>query len=186
MSRWSAAASWCRSASKACAALATSSREEVDALQTSRARGRSRAGLLDGASVTFLAPLDPLAWDRDLLRSLFDFDYVWEVYVPRAKRRWGYYVLPLLWGDRLVGRIEPRFDRASGVVRILGIWWQDGFSPRGEPAFVEAMRAALAAYARFGGAAAHRLGRQHAANGASSECGRNALDVDVASLVLRR
>ena len=63
--------------------------------------------------VTFLAPLDPLAWDRDLLRSLFGFDYVWEVYVPAAKRRWGYYVLPLLFGDRFVGRIEPRFDRAA-------------------------------------------------------------------------
>jgi uncharacterized protein YcaQ len=125
-------------------------REEVDALQ--RAELEAQQGRhLDGASVTFLAALDPLAWDRDLLRSLFAFDYVWEVYVPRAKRRWGYYVLPLLWGDRLVGRIEPRFDRASGVVRILGIWWQDGFSPRGEPAFVEATRAALADYAAFGG-----------------------------------
>ena len=64
--------------------------------------------------VAFLAPLDPLVWDRDLLRSLWDFDYVWEVYVPAAKRRWGYYVLPLLWGDRFVGRIEPRIDRQSG------------------------------------------------------------------------
>ena len=106
---------------------------------------------LDGASVVFLAPLDPLVWDRDLLRSLFGFDYVWEVYVPQAKRRWGYYVLPLLWGDRLVGRIEPRFDRGAGTVRILGLWWEDGFSPRRAPGFVEALRAALAAYARFGG-----------------------------------
>ena len=64
-------------------------------------------------TVTFLAPLDPLAWDRDLLRSLFGFDYLWEVYVPAAKRRWGYYVLPLLFGDRFVGRIEPRFERSS-------------------------------------------------------------------------
>ncbi len=106
---------------------------------------------LDGASVAFLAPLDPLAWDRHLMRDLFDFDYVWEVYVPEAKRRWGYYVLPLLWGDRLVGRIEPRIDRAADAVRVLGIWWQDGFYPRHEPGFVEAMRAALAAYVRFGG-----------------------------------
>ena len=64
--------------------------------------------------MTFLAPLDPLCWDRDLLRTLFDFDYVWEVYVPEHKRRWGYYVLPILFGDRLVGRIEPRIDRATG------------------------------------------------------------------------
>ena len=106
---------------------------------------------LEGASVAFLAPLDPLAWDRNLMRALFDFDYVWEVYVPEVKRRWGYYVLPLLWGDRLVGRIEPRIDREAGTVRILGLWWQDGFSPRREAGFVAAMRAALAAYARFGG-----------------------------------
>ena len=56
-------------------------------------------------------PLDPFVWDRELLRSLYDFDYIWEVYVPAAKRRWGYYVLPLLFGDDLVGRIEPRADR---------------------------------------------------------------------------
>ena len=107
---------------------------------------------LEHASVTFLAPLDPFAWDRNLLRDLFDFDYVWEVYVPEHKRRWGYYVLPLLWGDRLVGRIEPRIDRPTGTIRILGIWWQEGFTPRREPGFVEAMQAALAAYMAFGGA----------------------------------
>ena len=70
--------------------------------------------------------------------------------MPEAKRRWGYYVLPLLWGDRLVGRIEPRFDRDADVVRIRGIWWEDGFVPRREPGFVEAMRVALADYAAFG------------------------------------
>ncbi len=112
----------------------------------------ARGGVLEGSSVVFLAPLDPLAWDRPLLRSLFDFDYVWEVYVPRPRRRWGYYVLPLLWGDRLVGRIEPRLDRAAGSIRILGIWWQEGFVPRRHDAFIEAMRGALAAYGRFGGA----------------------------------
>ena len=103
-------------------------------------------------AVTFLAPLDPFVWDRDLLRSLFDFDYVWEVYVPERKRRWGYYVLPILFGDRLVGRIEPRIDRATGIVRILGLWWEDWFDPRTADGLVPAMRSALAAYLRFGGA----------------------------------
>jgi uncharacterized protein YcaQ len=50
-----------------------------------------------------------------------------------------------------VGRIEPRIDRDAGTVRVLGIWWQDGFSPRRETGFVEAMRSALADYAAFGG-----------------------------------
>ena len=88
--------------------------------------------------VAFLAPLDPLAWDRDLLRTLFDFDYVWEVYVPAAKRRWGYYVLPLLWGDRLVGRIEPRIERRTRTLadprRVVG----GGFDPLDEAGFVDA------------------------------------------------
>jgi uncharacterized protein YcaQ len=71
--------------------------------------------------VAFLAPLDPFVWDGDLLRAPYDFDYVWEVYVPAAKRRWGYYVLPVLFGDRLVGRIEPRFDRRAGSLRVLHV-----------------------------------------------------------------
>jgi uncharacterized protein len=103
-------------------------------------------------AVTFLAPLDPLMWDRRLLRELWGFEYLWEVYVPEAKRRWGYYVLPILFADRLVGRFEPRIDRSTGRLRILGISWQDGFVPRREPGFVEAMREALAAYLAFVGA----------------------------------
>jgi uncharacterized protein YcaQ len=103
-------------------------------------------------SVTFLAPLDPLVWDRQLLRSLFEFEYIWEVYTPQAKRRWGYYVLPLLFQDRLVGRIEPRIDRRSGTVRVIGLWWEDGFQPRRAEGFVEAMRAALRDYLGFAGA----------------------------------
>jgi uncharacterized protein YcaQ len=120
--------------------------------ETARVRSADSEAALADPSVVLLAPLDPLVWDRDLLRDLFDFDYVWEVYVPESRRRWGYYVLPLLWGDRLVGRIEPRIDRVAGTIRVLGIWWQDGFSPRREAGFIEAMRSALAAYAAFGGA----------------------------------
>jgi len=104
------------------------------------------------ASVVFLAPLDPFMWDRDLLRPLYGFDYVWEVYVPEAKRRWGYYVLPILFRDRLVGRIEPRIDRAGGRVQVLGVWWEDGFDPRRADGFVDAMRMALRAYLGFAGA----------------------------------
>ena len=100
-------------------------------------------------AVTFLAPLDPLCWDRDLLRRLFDFDYVWEVYVPEPKRRWGYYVLPILYGDRLVGRIEPRLDRRAGTLRIVGLWWEAGFEPLEEPGFSAAMADALIAHRDF-------------------------------------
>ena len=101
------------------------------------------------AGVAFLAPLDPLCWDRDLLRRLYGFDYVWEVYVPAAKRRWGYYVLPVLYGDRLVGRIEPRIERRAGTLRIAGLWWEPGFDPLAEGGFVAAFAAALAAHRDF-------------------------------------
>jgi len=100
-------------------------------------------------AVTFLAPLDPLCWDRDLLRRLFDFDYVWEVYVPAPKRRWGYYVLPLLYGDRLVGRIEPRIDRRAQSLRVLGAWFEPGFDPLDAPGFVAALADALRAHRDF-------------------------------------
>jgi uncharacterized protein len=103
------------------------------------------------AGVAFIAPLDPLVWDRDLVRRLFGFDYLWEVYVPAPKRRWGYYVLPVLYGDRLVGRIEPRIDRKASVLRILGLWWETGFEPLASPAFAEAFAAALEAHRGFGG-----------------------------------
>jgi uncharacterized protein YcaQ len=104
------------------------------------------------ASVAFLSPFDELVWDRGFLRSLFDFDYVWELFVPPAKRRWGWYVLPMLFRDRLVGRIEPRIDRAEARVQVLDIWWEDGFAPRRAEGFVDAMREALREYLRFGGA----------------------------------
>jgi hypothetical protein len=103
-------------------------------------------------AVTFIAPLDPLMWDRRLVKSLFGFAYVWEVYVPEHKRRHGYYVLPILFGDRLVGRIEPRYERSKRALRIAGVWFEDGFSPMEEPHFVPALADALRAYRAFVGA----------------------------------
>lgn len=103
-------------------------------------------------SVSLLAPLDQLMWDRRLVKGLFGFDYIWEVYVPASKRRHGYYVLPLLFGDRLVGRIEPRFERATRTLRIAGIWFEEGFGPMEELDFIPALADALEAYGRFVGA----------------------------------
>lgn len=120
----------------------------VDAAEREVAAGASPGGMEPG--VAFLAPLDPFVWDRDLLRRLFDFDYVWEVYVPASKRRWGYYVLPILYGDRLVGRIEPRIDRRARALRVVGLWWEPGFDPMAEPGFVAAFVEALEAHRRFG------------------------------------
>ena len=101
-------------------------------------------------SVAFLPPFDPVVWDRPLLGSLFGFDYVWELFVPPARRRWGWYVLPILFGDRFAGRIEPRI--ADGGVEVLDLWWEEGFDPGRTEGFVDALRAALGAYLRFAGA----------------------------------
>ncbi len=103
-------------------------------------------------SVAFIAPFDSLLWDTALLARLFDFEFVWEGFFPPAKRRWGYYVLPIVFRDRFVGRIEPRIDRDEARVEILGLWWEDGFAPRRADGFVDAMRDALRAYLRFAGA----------------------------------
>ncbi len=121
----------------------------LDQAEREVATGRTPGDATPGAS--FLAPLDPLAWDRQLLAALFDFDYVWEVYVPAPKRRWGYYVLPILFGDRLVGRIEPRLERRTGTLRIAGLWWEPGFEPLEEPGFGDAFAGALDALRQFGG-----------------------------------
>jgi uncharacterized protein len=100
-------------------------------------------------AVAFLPPFDPVVWDRPLLASLFDFDYVWELFHPPEKRRWGWYVLPVVFRNRLVGRIEPRIDRDAGTVEIIGVWWEDGFRPGRAEGFVDAMREALVAYLEF-------------------------------------
>jgi len=79
--------------------------------------------------VTFLSPFDRLVHNRDRALALFGFFYRLEMYVPKEKRQYGYYVLPILAGDRLVGRIEPQFDRKTRVLRVNGLWWEDGIRP---------------------------------------------------------
>jgi uncharacterized protein YcaQ len=76
--------------------------------------------------VTVLSPFDRLVHDRDRAEYLWDFHYRLEMYVPKAKREYGYYVLPILSGDRVVGRIEPVFDRKTRELRVNGVWWEDG------------------------------------------------------------
>ena len=69
----------------------------------------------------FLAPLDTVV-ARGRAQALFDFEYLWEVYKPAAQRRWGYYTLPILYGDRLVARLDPWFERASATLVVKGFW----------------------------------------------------------------
>ena len=78
------------------------------------------------ARMEFLAPLDPLFWDKTLVAALWDFRYSWEIYTPADKRRYGYYTLPVLWGSDFIGRIEAVADQKNGVLRVKNVWLEPG------------------------------------------------------------
>jgi uncharacterized protein YcaQ len=102
--------------------------------------------------VRFIAPLDQFMWDRKMVAHLFDFDYVWEIYTPEAKRRWGYYVLPVMYGDRLVARIE--FWCRDGVLDIRQ--WHEEQEPLG-PEFWHGFELALRKFMAYCGAKTVRV-----------------------------
>jgi uncharacterized protein YcaQ len=97
-----------------------------------------------------IAPLDNLIWDRQTARQVFDFDYVWEVYKPVAQRKYGYYVLPVLCGDRFIARFEPAFDKKAGELTLVNWWWERGVVP--DERMEAALAACLRAFARYLGA----------------------------------
>lgn len=82
--------------------------------------------------MAFIAPLDNLIWDRRMIRDLFGFEYTWEVYAPREKRKYGYYVLPVLCGDRFIARVEPKFSKKTKTLELLNWWWEDGVKPNAD------------------------------------------------------
>jgi uncharacterized protein len=126
-------------------------RDDLPALEAAAKAPRGRQG------ATLIAPLDNLMWDRNLIEMLFDFSYSWEVYLPAAKRRYGYYVLPVLYGDRLVARMDPEFDRAGKVFTIKNWWWEDGVNVEDE-LMVSALEECLSAFGHYLGAVEIRLG----------------------------
>ena len=97
----------------------------------------------------FLAPLDPMLWDRKLIEALFEYQYSWEIYTPVSKRKYGYYVLPMLYGDRLIGRIEPKADRRTKTLTVQNIWFEPGV--RRTKQFSARIDKAVQRLARFNG-----------------------------------
>ncbi|MCL2164649.1 MAG: winged helix DNA-binding domain-containing protein [Oscillospiraceae bacterium] len=72
-----------------------------------------------------IAPLDSLIWDRKLVKALFGFEYKWEIYTPADKRKYGAYVLPILYGERFIGRVEAICDRKSNTLIVKNVWYED-------------------------------------------------------------
>jgi uncharacterized protein YcaQ len=115
-------------------ALALYEDKRFRALGVKLARGRlvAHPDAEDGPvpnRVTFLSPFDRLIHDRDRAEALWNFYYRLEMYVPKAKREYGYYVLPILRGDRVIGRIEPVWNRKTKELSVLGTWWEPGVKP---------------------------------------------------------
>ena len=99
---------------------------------------------------TFLSPLDPVS-ARGRAKPLFGFDYVWEVYKPEQQRKFGYYTLPILWGERLVARFDSKLERTTNTFVILGLWLEDEALGNDE-AFAGALARGFARFVTFLGA----------------------------------
>ncbi len=95
----------------------------------------------------FLAPLDHVS-ARGRAKEVFGFDYIWEVYKPEHQRKFGYYTLPVLWGDRLVARFDSKLDRPTSTFVILGLWLEDEALGTDE-AFAEALACGFARFVKF-------------------------------------
>ena len=95
----------------------------------------------------FLAPLDPLLWDKAMIAALWDFSYAWEIYTPADKRKYGAYTLPILWGENFIGRIDMTADHRDRVLRVRKIWYEPGV--RLTKTIGNALDRSLVRFARF-------------------------------------
>ena len=96
-----------------------------------------------------IAPLDPMMWDRKLIRALFSFEYSWEIYTPAVKRKYGYYVLPMVYGDTFAGRVEAVRDEKAGMLRVKHVWLEEGV--RRTKKLDAAVHSAMRRLAKFNG-----------------------------------
>lgn len=99
------------------------------------------------AQAAFIAPLDNLIWNRKLIKALFNFEYVWEVYKPKKIRQYGYYVLPVLYGDIFVARLDMAFDKKKKTLTITNWWWEEGVEA--DDAMLKAIRKCLLEFGKY-------------------------------------
>lgn len=97
----------------------------------------------------FIAPLDNMMWDRNLIKAIFDFDYKWEIYTPKDKRKYGYYVLPILYGEQFIGRIELIYDKKKRVLSVPNIWYEPNIKQ--SPTIQNKVAAAINKFEAFAG-----------------------------------
>lgn len=130
--------------------ILNSDQPHLSALEAGRVpKAWKHKGLSTSEEVTFLAPLEIVS-ARGRAKRVFDFEYVWEVYKPAHQRKWGYYTLPILYGDDLVARLDPKFDRTTNTLHILGFWLEDDAPKDG--AFADALANGLKRFADMIGA----------------------------------
>ena len=129
--------------------IETADRDVVSAWATGDIESRLEAAPAPTARLRILNPFDPATRDRTRLNRLFGFDYTIEMFVPAAKRKWGYYVYPILEGDRFVGRIEVKADRKAGKLRVINLWREP--KVKWTPARANKTEAELARMLRFVG-----------------------------------
>ena len=139
----------------------TSDQPHLSELEAGRIPKKWKAlGSSTEEEVTLLAPLEIVS-ARGRAKKVFDFEYLWEVYKPAHQRRWGYYTLPILYGDDLVARLDPKLDRKTSTLHILGFWLEDD-APKDE-AFANALANGLKRFADMIGAKKYDLnGISHA------------------------
>jgi uncharacterized protein YcaQ len=126
-----------------------------------RGKWRVEPELLDRpfeGRTALLSPFDRLVYWRNVTKALFDFDYVLEIYVPVSKRRWGYYVLPILYGERIVGRADAKADRDAGILRVPALHLEPG-ATEDDRAAAQAELGELAAWLELGDVAVARVVR---------------------------
>jgi uncharacterized protein len=123
---------------------------------------KAQGGRLRATHTALLSPFDPLVWDRARVLAMFGFEYTIECYTPAAKRRYGYFVLPILHRGQLVGRLDAKAHRSEGVFEVKALFLEAGVTPR--PSLMQALARAIAGTAQWHGTPAIRLGRAQPAS----------------------